>query len=118
MGFAMMNANFPMQKNTSGHTCLTEKETVILEESPCIGCGRCINACPCGLAPVLMIRSLLAGNNDEAKKYGLLDCVECVCCSYACPAKIKLFPRFRAGKALAPSAIAVQKATEPQQRGY
>ena len=25
---------------------------------------------------------------DEAEEYGALDCIECGCCSYICPAKI------------------------------
>lgn len=99
MGFSMMNANFPVQKNTSGVLFMTTKEISLLEESQCIGCGRCIVACPCGLTPVQMVRSLNASNLTDAKKFGLLDCVECGCCSYACPAKIRLVQRFRAGKA-------------------
>ena len=99
MGFAMTNANFPIAKNTSGVLFLTEEETFLSEESPCIGCGKCIKACPCRLTPVMIVRSLNLDNLDEARRFGLMDCVECGCCSYVCPANIRLVQRFRIGKA-------------------
>lgn len=110
MGFAMTNANFPVAKNTSGVLFLTAKETFLVDESPCIGCGNCIDACPCRLTPVMMVRSMNAGDYDEAKRFGLMDCVECGCCSYVCPAKIRLVQRFRVGKSIVRSQMAQQKA--------
>ena len=95
MGFAMKSASFPVQKNTSGVLFLTEKETTLLEETPCIGCGRCMQVCSCRLSPVLIIRALKADNLEEAKRCGLMDCVECGTCAYVCPARIKLVQRFR-----------------------
>ena len=99
MGFAMTNANFPVTKNTSGVLFLTKKETILVDESPCIGCGRCVDVCPCRLTPVMMVRELQAENYDEAKYYGLMDCIECGCCSFVCPSNIRLVQRFRIGKA-------------------
>lgn len=98
MGFAMKNAAFPVQKNTSGVLFLTEKETVLEQESPCIGCGRCISVCSCRLAPVLIDRALRADKLEEAVRCGLMDCVECGTCAYICPARIQLVQRFRMGK--------------------
>lgn len=98
MGCAMKSAAFPVQKSTSGILFLTEKETLLQEESACIGCGRCIVACNCRLSPVLMDRALRADNLPEAIRCGLLDCVECGSCSYVCPARIQLVQRFRVGK--------------------
>ena len=100
MGISMKGADFPVQKNTSGVLFLTASETSLLEESPCIGCGRCIQICSCRLAPVLITRAVEAGNLEEAKRCGLMDCVECGTCAYVCPARIKLVQRFRIGKAL------------------
>ncbi len=99
MGFAMKNAAFPVQKNTSGVLFLTEKEIVLKQESACIGCGRCVAACQCRLSPVLMDRALQADNLDEAVRCGVLDCIECGTCAYVCPARIQLVQRFRVGKA-------------------
>lgn len=98
MGFSMMNAMFPVQKNTSGVLFLSEKEVSLLAETPCIGCGNCINVCPCGLTPVMMLRSIKADDLDAALKYGLMDCIECGSCSYVCPAKVRLVQYFRLGK--------------------
>ncbi len=114
MGFAMINANFPVQKNTSGVLFMTAKEAPAYEESPCIGCGRCIKACPCGLTPVLMNRSLVANDIDEAKKFGLMDCVECGSCAWVCPAHVKLVQRFRAGKTIVRAEMAKAKAAAAQ----
>ena len=98
MGFSMMNAQFPVQKNTSGVLFLSEKEVSLNAETPCIGCGNCVNACPCRLTPVMMMRSVKAENLDAAIKYGLLDCNECGACAYVCPAKVRLVQYFRLGK--------------------
>ena len=98
MGFSMMNAQFPVQKNTSGVLFLSEKEVSLLAETPCIGCGNCVNACPCRLAPVLIMRSVKAGDLKAAVKYGLMDCNECGSCAYVCPAKVRLVQYFRLGK--------------------
>lgn len=99
MGFSMMNAQFPVQKNTSGVLFLSEKEVSLNAETPCIGCGNCVNACPCGLTPVMMMRSVKAENIEAAIKYGLMDCIECGSCAYVCPAKVHLVQYFRLGKA-------------------
>lgn len=100
MGFAMKNSDFPIQKNTSGVLFLTKEEVSLEEESPCIGCAKCIGACSCRLSPVLMVRALKAGDSEEAVRCGLLDCVECGACSFICPARIKLVQRFKIGKQL------------------
>ena len=36
----------------------------------------------------------------DAKKYGLMDCIECGCCSYVCPANVRLVQRIRLGKGI------------------
>lgn len=100
MGIAMKSASFPVQKNTSGVLFLTKKETVLEEETPCIGCGRCLSICSCLLSPVLITRALAGGDLEAAKRYGLLDCVECGTCAFVCPARIKLVQHFRIGKQL------------------
>ena len=109
MGFAMVNANFPVQKNTSGILFLTEKEAPVAEEDPCINCGRCIKACPSILNPVLMNKALIANDIDEAKFYGLMDCIECGSCAWICPAHIKLTQRFRIGKNIVRAEMAKNK---------
>lgn len=109
MGFAMKDTDFPVQKGTSGVIFLTEAEAPTYDETPCIGCGICVDNCPMRLVPVMMIRSLKAGNNTAlATKYGLMDCIECGCCAYNCPAHVRLVERIRNGKNVA--RIRMQKA--------
>ena len=36
---------------------------------------------------------------DEAKSNGVMDCIECGCCAFACPSKINLVHLFKYGKA-------------------
>ncbi|MDR2841957.1 MAG: electron transport complex subunit RsxC [Spirochaetaceae bacterium] len=98
MGTAVPNANFPIQKNTSGINFLTEEETYSVEEGSCIRCGRCLRNCSCRLFPVLMNNALESGDLDEAAGIGLMDCIECGACTFNCPARIRLVQRFRVGK--------------------
>lgn len=110
MGFAMMNANFPIAKNSGAVLFLKAEETYIVDESPCINCGKCVKACPMHLTPVMISRSLKAGDLEEANAYGLMDCYECGSCAFTCPSNVRLVQRFRMGKALLRTKMAEEKA--------
>ena len=110
MGFAMMSADFPVAKGTSGVTFLTEKETFLEEESQCISCGSCVAKCAMRLSPALIVRELKAGNLEKANRFGLMDCIECGCCAFVCPAKVNLIQRIRLGKGLMRQKMAEEKA--------
>ena len=116
MGMAMTSANFPVSKTTSGVLFLTQKETFLVDEDPCIGCGSCISHCPYRLSPVLMVRSMAADDYSEAKRYGLMDCVECGTCSYVCPSQIRLVQRFKVGKAIVREQMAKEKAKAEKEK--
>jgi len=98
MGNAVHSLEVPVQKNTSGVILMTKEETIAEEEGPCIRCCRCVRNCACRLSPVIINNSLEAQDFDFAVKAGLMDCMECGCCTYVCPARIKLVQRFRVGK--------------------
>lgn len=110
MGFAMVSAEFPVAKGTSGVTFLTEKETFLEEESQCISCGSCVAKCAMRLSPALIVRELKAGNIEKAKSFGLMDCIECGCCAFVCPAKVNLIQRIRLGKGIVRQKMAEEKA--------
>jgi len=52
----------------------------------CLRCGKCINACPVKIDPVLIKDSV--NNVEKLKKLDCLKCIECGLCSYVCPSNI------------------------------
>ena len=99
MGFALASLNLPVTKGTSGIIALTEREIAHAESfSPCIRCGRCIEACPMGLMPLMLSVYSEKGFYEGAKEYGLFDCFECGCCTYVCPSKRPIVQQVRLAK--------------------
>ncbi len=98
MGFSMAGTNFPVQKGTSGVVFLTKDETFLVEEDQCINCGKCVSTCAMKLYPVLIKNELEKNNLEKARSFGLMDCIECGCCAFVCPANIRLVQRIRLGK--------------------
>jgi len=100
MGFAQSTMDVPVIKGTSGILFLSKKDVNYRKESPCIHCGRCLEACPMGLNPSIL--SILGERQlyQEAKEeYNLLDCMECGSCVYVCPAKRNIVQYIRYAKA-------------------
>ncbi|HZL83417.1 MAG TPA: electron transport complex subunit RsxC [Candidatus Deferrimicrobium sp.] len=100
MGVAVPSLQTPIAKGTSGILFFTSAESKQYEERLCIRCGRCANACPAQLMPMLMNAALLSDDLNHADAIGLIDCFECGACSYVCPARIPLTQRFKLGKDL------------------
>lgn len=96
MGFAFYDEQTPVTKGTSGILALPATKPVVT--SPCISCGRCVAACPMGLVPNKMYRNILNENYDKAMQLGLMDCKECGCCAYVCPAHLPLVHGMKTGK--------------------
>lgn len=99
MGFAQYTLDIPVVKGTSGILLLTEKETNMEKQYPCIKCGRCVQACPIGLLPcTLATLSEKDAYLVAREEYSLLDCIECGSCAYSCPAKRKIVQSIRYAK--------------------
>ena len=90
MGTAAASIEDPVLKTTGAITVLSPKDSETPEETACIGCGRCAEACPHLLKPVMYSRAIEAGSIDEKIKmledHKIMLCVECGSCSFVCPA--------------------------------
>lgn len=86
MGMSLYTDSVPVTKGTSGVLALTGAEIRDTAEGPCIRCGKCVDACPLGLAPNMIA---IAAENEKwnlAAEFGALNCMACGTCSYVCPA--------------------------------
>jgi electron transport complex protein RnfC len=86
MGMSQYTLDVPVIKGTSGILVLPQGEVSLKSYGPCIRCGRCIDACPMKLQPSYIGIYIEKGHYEDAKAYGLMDCFECGCCTFVCPA--------------------------------
>lgn len=100
MGMAIADMSTPIIKTTNAITVLTADQVrrASLEHSPCIRCGRCLQACPERLNPTLIAHAVKRYDWGLAKENFITACIECGCCSYVCPAKIELAGYIKTGK--------------------
>jgi len=102
MGFTLGSMDAPVTKGTSGITVLTRADLKEAEETNCLRCGRCVDVCPLNLVPTRIALASRHADWDLARRYHILACMECGCCSYACPASVPLVQLIRSGKARLP----------------
>lgn len=96
MGIAQCSLDLPVIKGTSGILAWASYPSPV--EYSCIRCARCLSHCPMGLVPTQLMKFVKHDNLAKAENWGILDCVECGCCQYTCPAKIPLVHWMRVGK--------------------
>ena len=101
MGLAQYTLDVPVIKGTSGILALSREETgyQVPLEPLCIRCGRCVDACPMNLVPTYLASYTHAGKWDELRRFNILDCIECGCCTYVCPTKNPIVQLVKTGKA-------------------
>ena len=87
MGPAVEDLNYPTTKTTGGLILLSEASAAQPAAEPCIRCGRCIEYCPMGLAPVEVNAAYSARDVKELGKLHVDYCFNCGSCSFVCPAK-------------------------------
>ena len=98
MGVTQYDLSVPTIKGTNAVTILKYGGRRRIYHPQCIRCGRCMDACPMRLMPVLMYKALVGGDVEQMKELNMMDCIECGCCAYVCPARIPLVLGFRSGK--------------------
>lgn len=67
-------------------------------EPTCIGCGRCADVCPVGLAPGAIFRALEKDDRAEAERIGLASCISCGACAFVCPGTVNVSARLAEAK--------------------
>lgn len=97
MGAAISTLNIPVTKGTSGLLAFGA-EGVHAKESPCIRCGRCVQACPMRLVPTQIDAYARRSHWEDCEKIGAMNCMECGACTFVCPAKRELTQSCRMAK--------------------
>jgi electron transport complex protein RnfC len=98
MGISQFTLDVPVVKGTSGLLFLTEAEAGERSLQPCLRCGKCIDVCPMGLAPSEISKAVEKELFDRAEALDILDCIECGCCAYTCPAHRYIVQNVKRGK--------------------
>lgn len=98
MGKAISNLDAGATKGLSGLIAMPEKLSLRKEPGPCIRCSACLNVCPMGLEPYLFMQQAENSYWDDMKSHGVLNCIECGCCTYTCPASRPLLDFIKLGK--------------------
>lgn len=98
MGKALSNVEAPLTKGSSGILIMPAKESTRGEEKDCIRCTKCINVCPMGLEPYLLMALAERNMIERLEKELVMDCIECGSCSFTCPANRSLLDYIRLGK--------------------
>jgi len=110
MGAAQYDLSVPTIKGVNAITVLGASNKYDVQDSRCLRCGKCIDACPMKLMPVLMYKSIQSNDIQEMKDNNIMDCIECGSCAYTCPASVPLVLGFRVAKQLIRNDAAKQAA--------
>lgn len=87
MGFGIFDLDVPTTKTSSALLCLTKDEVAAMEPSACINCGKCVEVCPGRVVPRKLADYAEHYDEEAFLKNNGMECCECGCCSYICPAK-------------------------------
>lgn len=100
MGRAIPRDDFAILKSNNAVLLFDDLFANRPEETACINCGRCVNACPMNLMPARLSRAYKDKNVDLLREYNVMTCMDCGCCTYVCPARKQLNFEFKMAKTL------------------
>ncbi|MGE5606361.1 MAG: RnfABCDGE type electron transport complex subunit C, partial [Bacteroidota bacterium] len=98
-GPAQYRLDLPVIKTTSGVLVQERGEIKLLEDSPCVRCARCVDACPYNLMPCFVANAIETDDLAMAEKYGIMDCRECGSCTFVCPGRRPIVQNIKTAKA-------------------
>ncbi len=87
MGVAIFGTDVPVTKTSTALLAFTKDEVAAWEPGPCINCGRCLEVCPGRVMPSKLADAAERGDEEMFLELNGMECCECGCCSYICPAK-------------------------------
>ncbi|MCI9338640.1 MAG: electron transport complex subunit RsxC [Lachnospiraceae bacterium] len=87
MGFGMFDLNVPTTKTSTALLALSKDDVSAMEPGPCINCGRCVEVCPGRVIPSRLADYAQRADEEAFLANHGMECCECGCCSFICPAK-------------------------------
>ena len=100
MGRAIFSDEMPIVKNNNAILAFSKAQSMVKEETACINCGRCHQACPFGLIPTALADAYAKRDAQALSDLKVMQCMECGSCSYICPARRPLGFTNKLGKAV------------------
>jgi len=87
MGRATHSDESVTMKNTGAILAFGKDTAEVKQETACINCGRCIEACPFHLMPVIFAEAYQRKDVERLQQFNVMQCMGCGSCSYVCPAR-------------------------------
>lgn len=98
MGTCVASLDQPILKNNNAVLTFSKKFAHTPKATNCIHCGRCVNACPLGLAAKDIVKAYEKGDVEQLQALNADLCMSCGTCSFVCPAKRPLAPSIALAK--------------------
>ena len=100
MGRAIYSDEQTILKANNAILAFSAEQAEIPEETACINCGRCHEACPFDLLPTKFADAYQHKDVQALRDLQVMQCMECGSCSYVCPAHRPLAFMNKLGKAM------------------
>lgn len=100
MGRAIFSDEMPIVKNNNAILAFSKAQAYIPEETACINCGRCHQACPFNLLPTGLAEAYERRDAQRLSDLQVMQCMECGSCSFVCPARRPLAFMNKLGKGI------------------